>query len=547
MTRKRVPKLRVVVDSEDASANDGGQSSGSAPPADVVVSILADCGTFILAGEQAFWLSLEDEGVQVDDWTAPIAVRSPGFRRMLQGRWRKLTPRSAKLKEIVDACDDACWSQGRRLELVKWTRQTGTRIFQIAINAAVIVEVSAAGFVAKRNGTEAVFETPPGWRPLAWGQILAEYRVADGYMMPRFWQAVCADLPSAAEAPDGARLTQHEQAAVLLAHWFGCVTMAATTARPVLGMLGEWGSGKTTAAALIGRMFYGPDFVVSGSSAGSSERAIKDLHATMIAKPFVVKDDMNQVNGAIVDQMCQLATGVQIDASEHRETMKHASFKVQSNLVITAHTPRWAIRADLLSRMIMVRIGRAPESSLSYQERMRRADELRPGVWADTFYALCMACRSPYAWTPTTRFDDWEAWVRRVADACGWHYPVGADGTPLPCGGLNSALWKQEALRVHVATRTDEWVAAVYRVAQQIRSHADRWYTAADLYDLVSMSMGATVSGDADKRPSAFAVRSPLTLAQFLNRLEGEGSAVVRVLRGPLREGVQTWRLETVI
>jgi hypothetical protein len=495
----------------------------------VVIDSFENDGEFFCAGDKAYWQETYFNPSEPDEWTPPIAVRSDEFRRMMQARFNKLTKRAAKTKDVLDACEDAAFG-GRRKAAVQWSRHTGPAL-QVSISKRHAVEIDAQGVRCLRNGADAVFTMPPDFVPLRWADVVAAW-TPDGYTLPALHAAMLDHLPPSVNTDI---TTTEDHAAIIAAFWLGTICESMMKGRPLLAILGGFGSGKTVTARILGKLYFGQEFDVEGGTGGS--RAVKDLLASINSAPLAVRDDMNREPVEIVDTICRLATGSRVTLSTLHETLEVSKFTARGAIVVTAHTPSWALRPDLLSRMLIVRIDKAPAPEigrhLTETERYDRACELRTRVWADTFHAIHRAMQVHTRWVTSTRFEDWETLARRAAEAGGWHM------------ALHSALSKMPWQRVNVAQYTDPWLATILVVASEMAdpTNADKWYSAAEMYDLIAMRMGGCVSQDAEHRPSASAFRSQRTLGQWLGQIERDGAAVCDVERGPLRAGVATWRL----
>lgn len=530
--------------SPDQSHGPQPKSKSSAVPVSTVLDTLAVYGDFFCVGEKAYWqrhaseVSYDHPG-QVpspDTWEAPIPVSGPAFKREVMQHFDRITPKSAKMKDVVAAAEDTAYRASHipSAAFTHYVAETpeSPAAFLFAVAPAVLVKITSSNIVAVRNGPDAgvLISLPPDFTPISW-ETLGKHYSPDVLHTPALHTAVLDDLPPPI-ATDG--IHHNENRALLLAFWFGMFFTAATQGRPVMGIFGAYQSGKTVTARAMGKLFYGREFDVSGGVGGG--RAVKDLVAEMSATPFAVRDDMNRQPESIVDTICQFATGAKVALSTFHETLAFESHRVTSNLVLTAHTPSWALRADLLSRMIPVRLSRPDpqEFHLTEADRYARVEHYRAAAFAQTFAVIHKAMQTQGRWVCRTRFEDWETWVRRCADVGGWHML------------LESAFHRLPMQRVKLACDTDPWVASLYRVACEIqarREHeGDLWYTAADLYDYVTQRLGGSAVDPVDK-PSASIIKSQHGLSSWLSRVNEQGGSVVEVMRGPLVGGSVTWSL----
>lgn len=493
-------------------------------------------GEFFASGSKAYWQEESFDPHDPDSWSGPVDLQSGDFRRLIQKRFNKLTAGNKKTKDIIAALVDYAYGLKHKPP-VTWSRWTGSAL-QLAISSRHAIEIDAQGVRVLRNGDTAVFSPPSDFEHIKWADFILAWSTASA-AMPRMRMALTDEMPPpvASDITNYGVMMPYDHAALITAFWLGVIAEPMMKGRPVLSILGGYGSGKTVTARLLGMLYYGADFDVEGGTGGS--RAVKDLIASVNASPLAVRDDMNREPVEIVDTICRLATGSKVTLATLHETLEVSKFTARGAIVVTAHTPTWALRPDLLSRMLIVRIDKPMKSEdlsaipMTEKERYARAALFRVGVWADTVAALQAMMQQHGRWQNATRFEDWEALARKCAEAGGWH------------PALNSALHKMAWQRVNVAQYTDPWLATVLVVAREMAQaeNSNKWYTAAEMYDLIAMRMGGQISADAEHRPSASAFRSQRTLGQWLGQIERDGSAVCDVERGPLRNGIATWRL----
>ena len=297
----------------------------------------------------------------------------------------------------------------------------------------------------------------------------------------------------------------------------------------ILALAGAPRSGKTDVARRLAQMLYGEQADVSGGA--SLGRAVKDLAASVAFRTFVARDDLNDAPDGMMDLLCRCATGARFELSSFFETLGIASYDPIAAMAITAHMPKWALREDVLSRLLVLRFGLPPATTQTGAERERLVLDARAGVWAETLRALRFALSSEEKWKATTRFDDWENIVRRVAKWAG------------ELDVLESALGKLDAQCVEVVAAADPFMGLL-RAFADLPGMAEKRWTSAGLADALSKFSGAR-KGEKQEHYADLVVRNPQSLGKLLARIEREGSTVVIVTREPSKAhgNVLAWRI----
>ncbi len=362
-----------------------------------------------------------------------------------------------------------------------------------------------------------LFSDEQRFKPIPPDSFLTAWNRVDLAELPCFTEAVLGNLPPSQDD----LLLPAEQQAVVLAWWLGAFLEDEAKARPILALLGPPACGKTVTGRLLGTAFYGPSYDVSGGAAAG--RADKDIAASLVERTMVVRDDINSAPHGIMDLLCSAATGQRFDLSTFHETLATSSYDPRAILAITAHAPKWALRSDVLSRLLVLRFGTPPKSTVTEQDRRRAVLANRVGLWAETTGLLYQGLvASDARFEVVSRFPDWEMIVRRALRAAGRE------------DALVSALRKMERSRVRVAADAEPLLDALasFAEARQTRMgqlHRDLWWTATDLHRALAHHMGFTSYEDVG-HPRAM-LRSPASLGRFLSKLANEASAVVHVDR----------------
>ncbi len=344
----------------------------------------------------------------------------------------------------------------------------------------------------------------------AWGQL-------DPVGLPHFTEALLGNLPPSQDS----LLDPAEQRAAVLAWWLGAFLKDVATARPMLALIGPPACGKTVTGRLLGTGFYGYNYDVSGVAAGS--RAEKDIAASLVERALVVRDDINSAPPGIMDLLCSAATGQRFDLSTFHETLAMTSYDPRAILAITAHTPKWALRGDVLSRLLVLRFAHPPKSTITEQDRKNAVMANRAGLWAETLWLLYQGLvASEDRFEVVSRFPDWEMIVRRALRAAGRE------------DALVSALRKMERSRVRVAADAEPLLDALASFAEAevdpvVKENRDVWRKAGELHAALAHHMGVSTLGSGHYSTSS--LRNPTALGKFMSKLAGEASAVVNVER----------------
>ena len=129
--------------------------------------------------------------------------------------------------------------------------------------------------------------------------------------------------------------------------------LEALPSRPVLALIGEQGSGKTTLGRRLGLVLYGPSFQVG--SFRSDPSGEDDFIAAISARRLVVFDNADTQIRWLPDHLARLATGANIEKRELYTTNTLISYRTDCMLAITSRDPRWK-RDDVARRLLPIRM-----------------------------------------------------------------------------------------------------------------------------------------------------------------------------------------------
>jgi hypothetical protein len=167
-----------------------------------------------------------------------------------------------------------------------------------------------------------------------------------------------------------------EEAVILLRAWFLLLLFRAQVPnRPLLTVLGQPGSGKTTTAKKLYRLLYGAYRNVT--TVESAER----FDTATVNLPFVCFDGVDSYQSWLVEKLSQAAAVTDVQSRVLYTDTDTITQRRQAMLMLTAHNPRFT-REDVVDRMILITLHRLPhwlpESSI-----LSEVTELRGALWAD--------------------------------------------------------------------------------------------------------------------------------------------------------------------
>ncbi len=466
-------------------------------------------------------------GEDPDKWPEPVDIRSAAFGRILAKIGGVGVSRKG-LAEIVPAIEQLAESKPIDVRHWTWAEYAEGRV------VALCYAVNPRFFVRLKNGdmtfhpaADATFLAvpPPDYDPITFSALSAAWPGATITNSALLHYVVKATPPSAAN-----RVSTNVQRVMLTSWWLGLFFDAVCEERPMMAFVGAYQSGKSTAARMFGTAFYGEGYALAGFNSGS--RGIKDLIAGMAACPLYIADDLNNMPADVKDTLTRVSTGIKLQLSSFHETLAISTFRVRCNFAMTSNRPGWALRDDVMSRTIAIRLGRAhDDTQLDASVRMRRVVDARTEIYADTFKVVLRALSMTNTDRTITRFSDWERWIRRAATAGGWLKSFDVAFAQLPIAAVD------------LACSADDLVNALYTIAVETNKPEaeSSWFTAAALFDAVMLRMGASISANESDRPSARSL-TPATLGKFLADISNKGSAVVTVERAEVSHRV-LWRL----
>ena len=176
--------------------------------------------------------------------------------------------------------------------------------------------------------------------------------------------------------------------------------------RPILGIFGPPGSGKSTLCKIIYRVLYGR-YKELGSISDQ-----KNFDISMANNPFFVLDNVDSAVPWFTDR---LALSVSVTESEQRRLYTDGdvfTLRRHAMIGVTAHTPKF-IREDIADRMLIISLRRR-ENFDSETELLTHLTRMRGQLWNDIISDIQLILNTPKP-PNTTNFPQF-----RIADFASW-------------------------------------------------------------------------------------------------------------------------------
>jgi hypothetical protein len=165
----------------------------------------------------------------------------------------------------------------------------------------------------------------------------------------------------------------------LLQVWFLAVFfLHALPVRPIVALVGEQGSGKTTLGRRLGLALYGAGFDVS--SFRSDAAGEQDFLAAVTSRRFAVFDNADSRIAWLPDHLAKLATGSEIQRRKLYTTNDCVSYKPDCFLILTSRDPKWK-RDDVAKRILPIRMDTIEKAKVPEWRLQQTIIEQRPLIW----------------------------------------------------------------------------------------------------------------------------------------------------------------------
>lgn len=186
---------------------------------------------------------------------------------------------------------------------------------------------------------------------------------------------------------------------------------------PVLGLHGEQGSAKSTAARLL-RLLIDPSTV----PLRAAPRDVRDLMISASASWVVSLDNLTQLQPWLSDALCRLSTGGGFATRELYADEEEILFEAQRPVIING-IEELATRSDLLDRSLLIQLPTIlPEARRPEREFWNAFDEARPRILGALYDAIaCALGNSASTELPRLpRMADFAIWVTAAEPALAW-------------------------------------------------------------------------------------------------------------------------------
>lgn len=162
---------------------------------------------------------------------------------------------------------------------------------------------------------------------------------------------------------NGVDLTPDEASALLRCWFLFLLFRQASSARPVLALLGQPGSGKTTTGKKLYSLIYGSRKKISIISNTDA------FDNTVSTNPFVLFDNADTYKVWLPDAIAQMAAAT--DSQKRKLYTDNDTFIMQRDAMIalTAHNPRF-LRPDVVDRLVLINLARYPDTDFMVENEL---------------------------------------------------------------------------------------------------------------------------------------------------------------------------------
>ena len=210
-----------------------------------------------------------------------------------------------------------------------------------------------------------------------------------------------------------------EDTRLLFEMWLYCLFFPEKfPTRPILAMIGDMGSGKTSGLRKVGQLLFGSSFNVMQLSEDS-----KDFDAAVTGEPFVAIDNADSKVKWLDDRLAVAATGGKVKRREYFTTNRLVEFPVCAFLAVTSRTPHFR-RPDVADRLLVFYVDRldtfVPESQM-----LAELVQFRDEIWTEVISRLQELVRvfqdqKGKNYSSQFRMADFADFCLRIAHTEGW-------------------------------------------------------------------------------------------------------------------------------
>ncbi len=311
----------------------------------VKVSALTDVGRFLETPRGRFFFD--------PDLAAPIELES---ERMLFVMRKRLNIGGGEeiLKHVLAEANYHTAERGERAELHEFAHyDSDAGVIYMSEQPGMMLRIAGDGVTRLQNGEDGVmFVEGDAWQP--W-----KYTQAD----PDDWRLMREVIETIAwHETDGTGLTPKEQQLLYLWWMMAVLFRDAMPTRPLLVIVGETESGKSTAVRMAGRILLGRDFELDSLD---SEREDQFWDA-LGNRPLVAWDDLNTRVRWLEGALATVATGIQRSKRKLYTDAEMVRHRPRPMLALTAHTPNFR-RPDVANRAIVLNTQKRDDQALAVE------------------------------------------------------------------------------------------------------------------------------------------------------------------------------------
>lgn len=161
-------------------------------------------------------------------------------------------------------------------------------------------------------------------------------------------------------------LSEAEHTAIMKSWFLFLLFRNMSSARPVLLLNGQPGSGKTTTAKRVYNLIYGQNKKISSLS------TFEDFDNTVSNLPFVFYDNVDSYLTWLPDRIAQSAGAIDVGKRKLYTNNESFTIKRDAMIALTAHNPRF-LRPDVVDRLILINLNRYGEDSWVSEEGLIHA------------------------------------------------------------------------------------------------------------------------------------------------------------------------------
>lgn len=256
-----------------------------------------------------------------------------------------LNPAYRLNEAVLNELAKEAYENGKAVEIYQtWHYKLEQNTLYWCNGESSIIKVNEISIKEECNGVDGVlFEPPVDYKPFQ----IVEIEPEKGYLHELI-------LRRANFAING---LSRETSEKLLLNWI--LSMPFDTlnpTRPIVTLVGEKGSGKTSFGECVGKLLFGSEFEVS--TLPNSEA---DFDVLVTNQPFVVLDNVDDKKSWLNDRLAMTATGGKVNRRVLYTTNDLIRYPIRSVLAITTRTPEFR-RDDVADRLLIFNFQRIQEN-----------------------------------------------------------------------------------------------------------------------------------------------------------------------------------------